>query len=213
MLLDTIPVLNSLPEREKTEDGYFYPEEYRNKIFRCGNDLIYVKKSVIENLPLMLVNEIINIIINEISNRIDNTIKEMINDKINVLDNITGKIDDIESIKASINLLDDQIQDQAELINNLNNVIEDISEKINEVNKIPDEVDKKLEIVYENYKDTISNIIDEKVLKFESMISSIKRTSEQEESKNKTLSLKELNSLQLMFTADELCKLREKGLI
>ncbi len=210
-IFNAISNITHMPQRIQSEDGFFYPEEHWNKLYRCGNDFVLVKKSVIETLPINLLEELSKVIINELSKNIETLIKTHIDNKSDIINELSEKLETFETTQTTINLMDDSLVQQGETIDNLNTIIENLTQQIEELKNIPNDVDNKLSQVYENYKTVINDIIDDKVLKFESMISS--KNKNIDENNNKTLSLKDLNSLQLMFNADELCKLRDKGLI
>lgn len=209
-IIDNIPHLDSMPERIKDSDGLFYPENLRNKLFRHGNDLIYVKKSVIESLPLELINKITELLLQYITSNIDNLIMEKVKEKQLSFDEIIIKLNELETVQTSLAMLDDTVSQHSEFIDSFNTIVEDVKNKINELNKIPSEVDQKLIELYDNYKTVIENLIDEKLTKIESVIASIKPT---DDSQTKKLSMKELFAMSELFSADDLVKLRQAGIV
>jgi len=210
-ILDLIPKLDSMPERVKDSDGMFYPENIRNKIFRYGTEVMYIKKSVIESIPSLLIDKISELIIKHITDNINSIIESQLNLKQDIFADINTKLEAFETVQTSVNFMDEVLSTHSENIESLNTVIENIKSEIKEIKEIPNIVDQKMTDLHNNYKPVLEQIIDDKISKIETLIASMKpKQTENEKSK---LSMKELFAMSELYGAEDLVKLRQSGII
>ena len=186
-----IPRLEKLPERIKEEDGLYYPEEYRDKIFEYANEILYFKKGTLYNFPLPLFKKIIEISVESSKSLTSEEESEII------VNQVIEKLDEI---------IERKVEDTVKRV--IETYIETVEENVS--NKLTDELHNAVSEAIESLKSEIIDMINERFVALETLT---KQTANSEGEQKKKLSLKEIFALSETFNAEDLVKLREAGII
>ncbi|MEM4385888.1 MAG: hypothetical protein QXD03_05010 [Candidatus Anstonellales archaeon] len=221
-----IEKLDVLPERVRTDDGYFYPEEYVDKMFLYGNDVVFITRSAIYQFPYIIFlkffehsyNEMKDMVIEESANKIIEIASSEIYEKVvtEISENLVSEVNErhLEDVKnilinEAMSKFDSKLEELRDYVSEF--VIETIKEYFNNnkqelvdmiVESVSNDLMKKLDSKYEQ-------IINEKILKLESIL----RKEKEESKKDEKMTLSQLMALKEMFTAEEIIKMREAGIL
>jgi hypothetical protein len=183
--------IDTIPDRIKTDTGYEYPTEFRNRLFKNNNNYIYFRKSSTFEIPCDIIDSLMKIIFN------------MIVDKIK--DQIVDAIDMAEADKKSIRT---QLEDSKNALESFNIKINMINTKYEELVKIPENVNHQLKQLLEE----ISEFIDKKITDKMSALNVVNEKSDNENT-SKKLKLTDLLVLKENFDPKDLIEFRKVGMI
>jgi hypothetical protein len=183
--------IDTIPDRIKTDTGYEYPTEFRNRLFKNNNNYIYFRKSSTFEIPCDIIDNLMKIIFN------------MIVDKIK--DQIVDAIDMAEADKKSIRT---QLEDSKNALESFNIKINMINTKYEELVKIPENVNHQLKQLLEE----ISEFIDKKITDKMSALNVVNEKSDSENT-SKKLKLTDLLVLKENFDPKDLIEFRKVGMI
>ena len=179
--------LTIIPELEKTDDGYAYPEKYQYNVFEYQDKLVIFTDSVYYLFPLQIVDIIVKHIIEQVSNNIPQTeLEEVIQST------------DIDKLYEQIGEVQQQI---SETSSEFECKFEELQSTIGKI------IDAKIGEVHNNFMPVIEETITEKIAAIETLNNS------NQEGESKKLSLGELFALKETFSSSELVELRNAGLI
>lgn len=128
-----IETIHTLPEMEKVDDGFAYPEKYHNKLFLFKDQFILFREASYDTFPKMIIDTVVKSALEDVTDMLSSKLP----DKEELLLEIDEKLKEIsEDIqKPEPGITEDKVKEivQEELataFQNVNRVIENVNDKL-----------------------------------------------------------------------------------
>jgi hypothetical protein len=175
-----IDKLISIPEMERNseDDGYIYPEKFRNRLYEHSGSYVYFKDSSYETFPKVVLDNVIQTIIGQqtapkidqqelttlVNEYLDQNKTKNITEE-NVVQIVNKVLSETKSDSVNTQQVQSMLDDQlANAFTNVNNVIDNLNDKIassiglKEFQEFRDQVEQTVNNLFTQYQEEMKDI-------------------------------------------------------